>query len=277
MVIPDNETHASVGARRSVGDGLGTTAALSMHSWVNMIPGQVSAIHRGLLNVGIRVRIGERTDLRVRWPLGFHVRSESVHGVSVKAAIPVEAIHLESGYFRLGKRRWNRWVGRITFVERLQDRRVVSVNLHNDPVTLKCCGSMTGLNWVPQVWDTVNIVVDPTKISLDVSLKIDDTSNVSHDRETFDPCRDARVWMRAQVTEVAEASEGRFLSLLIGTARVSVFIGREEDSFGRWNSGMTLDIHVGRYDAWLKPCRSDCAPVLCGLLYLDSHSLAAGR
>lgn len=277
MVIPDKETHGIIGARRSVGDASRTTAAVSMHSLVNMIPGQVSAVHRGLLNVGLRLRVGERTDLRVRWLLAANITSELVPGVSVNAIIPAEAVHLESGYFRLGKRRWNRWIGRITFVETLQDRRVVSVKLHNDPVTLKCCGSMTGLNWVPQVWDTVNIVVDPTKISLDTGLKIDDAPNVSHDRETFHPFRDARVWMRAQVTAVGEAPEGRFLSLLIGTARVSVFIDREQDGFGRWNSGMTLDIHVGRYDAWLKPCSSDGAPVLCGVLYLDSHCIAVTR
>lgn len=277
MVIPDNETHASIGAQRSVGDASETTAALSMHSLVNMIPGQVSAIHRGLLNVGIRVRVGERTDLRVRWPLAANVKAELEPGLSVKVVIPAEAVHLESGYFRLGKRRWNRWIGRITFVETLQDRWVVSVKIHNDPVTLKCCGTMTGLNWVPQVWDTVNIIVDPTKISLDTGLNIDDAPNVSHDRETFDPFRDARVWMRAQVTEIGEASEGKFLSLLIGTARVSVFIGWEDDSFDRWSSGMTLDIHVGRYDAWLKPAGGDRASVLCGLLYLDSQSITATR
>ena len=186
--------------------------------------------------------------------LGLPLTPDPVQGLSVKAVIPAEAVHLESGYFRLGKRRWNRWIGRIVFVEMLQDRQVVSVKLHHDPVTLKCCGSMTGLNWVPQVWDTVNIVVDPTKISLDAGMRIETAPTVSHDGETFDPFRDARVWLSAQVTEIGEAPEGKFLSLLIGTARVSVFIGREEDSFGRWKSGMTLDIHVGRYDAWLKPC-----------------------
>ena len=73
---------------------------------------------------------------------------------------------------------------RITFVETLQDRQVVSVKLHNDPVTFKCCGSMTGLNWVPQVWDTVNIVLDPTKISLDAGHEKRDAQPVSHDGET---------------------------------------------------------------------------------------------
>ena len=68
MVIPDNEMQGSIGARKGVCDESDTTAALSMHSLVNIIPGQVTAIHQGLLNVGIRVRVGERTDLRSDGP-----------------------------------------------------------------------------------------------------------------------------------------------------------------------------------------------------------------
>jgi hypothetical protein len=277
MVISDNEMPGNIEARKKVCDESETTAASSMHSLVNMIPGEVTAIHQGLLNVGIRIRIGERTDLRVRWPLGSSLQENLVGGSLVKAVIPMEAVHLESGYFRLGKRRWNRWIGRITFVETLHNRRVVWVKLHNDRVSLKCCGSMTGLNWLPQVWDTVNIVVDPTKISLDAGMQIEAAQIVRRDAEAWDPLRDARVWLKAQVTEIGEAPEGKFHSLVIGTARVSVFIDREEDRVGQWSPGMRLDIHVGRYDAWLKRSGSESAPVLCGILFLDSQSLATTR
>ena len=51
-------------------------------------------------------------------------------GDSVKAVIPAEAVHLESGYFRLGKLRWNRWVGRIVLTEIWRDRLIVTVKLH---------------------------------------------------------------------------------------------------------------------------------------------------
>lgn len=63
MPIQDNELHGSIGARSSVGDASESTAAVSMHGSINMISGQVTYIHQGLLNVGIRVRIGKRTDL----------------------------------------------------------------------------------------------------------------------------------------------------------------------------------------------------------------------
>ena len=167
MVMSDNKMHGNMGTRKSLGNELDPTAASTMQSLINVMDGQVTAIHQGLLNVGIRIRIGQQTDLRVRWPLGATLQKNLVNGSPVKAVIPMEAVHLESGYFRLGKRRWNRWIGQVTSVEAAQNRRIVSVTLHNDPLTLTCCGSMTGLNWVPQVGDTVNIVVDPTEISLD--------------------------------------------------------------------------------------------------------------
>ena len=198
-------------------------------------------------------------------------------GDSVKAVIPAEAVHLESGYFRLGKRRWNRWVGRIVLTEIWRDRLIVTVKLHNDPVTLKCCGSLAGRQWAPQVWDTVNIVVDPIKISLDLCMPDETAQAVCHEAETSNHLRDTRVWLTARVTEISEASEGEFLSLLIGTARVSVFIAREEDSFRQWTSGEILDIHVGRYDAWLKPRGSENERILCGVLFLDSRSIPVTR
>ena len=62
-----------------------------------MIPGQVRAIHRRPLNVGIRVRVGERTDLRVGWLWGSLVTAALGYDVSVTVVIPADAIHLEFG------------------------------------------------------------------------------------------------------------------------------------------------------------------------------------
>lgn len=276
-MIPDNDAHERIGGHVSDRNGAWRAAPPSIHSLVNVIPVEINAIHQGLLNVGIRVRIGEKTDLRIRWPLGTAPISELRSGQSVRVVIPAEAVHLEAGYFRLRKRRWNRWIGRIVLIETLNEQRVVSVKIHNDVVTLRCSGTMVGATWIPQLWDTVNIVVDPTKISLDLGMRQGVAPAVNRNGGTFDPFHDVRVWLRAQVTDVGEAPEGRVLSLLIGTARVAVFLGRENDSFCCWAVGMTLDIHVGRYDAWLKPRGSECAPVSCGLLYLDSQSLAAAR
>ncbi|MCW5799437.1 MAG: hypothetical protein LZF60_260030 [Nitrospira sp.] len=96
-------------------------------------------------------------------------------------------------------------------------------------------------------------------------------------REPSLSCRDARVWLRGTIAEVDKDVDGRLLSLLIGAARVSVLVGREDDHFASWAAGMFIDIHIDRYEAWVKPCGRDCAPVLCGLLYLDHQSLAGAR
>lgn len=151
---------------------------------------------------------------------------------------------------------------------------MVSVKLHNDSVMLKCSGSMTGSNWVPRVWDTVNIVVDPTKIRLNAGRRENAVPDRISERDTIDSCQDARVWLKAQIIQTDEAQEGRLLSLLVGTARVSVLIDREGDSVRRWSPGLTIEIHIGRYEARMKPCGRDCPPVLCGLLYLGRQSLA---
>lgn len=90
-------------------------------------------------------------------------------------------------------------------------------------------------------------------------------------------CEDARVWLKATIAEVDRDLDGRLLSLLVGTARVSVLVERKEDHFAGWAAGMLIDIHIGRYEAWVKPCGKDCLPVLCGLLYLDHQSLASAR
>ena len=141
------------------------------------------------MNVGIRARVGERTDLRVRWPLAANVTSELVPGVSVNAIIPAEAVHLESGYFRLGKQRCNRWIGRIVLVELLEGKPLVEVKLHHDPVTLKCRESMTGQNWTPRVWETATVVVDPKKISLIVGWRHDGPWDQASRRRLLTPVR----------------------------------------------------------------------------------------
>jgi len=88
---------------------------------------------------------------------------------------------------------------------------------------------------------------------------------------------DSRVWLKAQIVEVVQAPEGRLLSLLVGSAQVSALVGSESDRFGRWASGMAVEIHVGRYEAWLKPHGGGWPPVLCGILYLDRHTLDRAR
>ena len=185
MISPDNDVHERGEARVGARDRSERAVASSTFWSAKVLSGRITAIHQGLLNVGIRMPVGERTDLRVRWPVGSDVMPELVPGLTVNAVIPAEAVHLESGYFRLGKQRWNRWIGRIVWVEPLVETPMVEVKFHDDPITLKCCGSVTGHNWTPQVWETVNIVVDPTKIRINVGSRHDGPRDQS-------PARDSR-------------------------------------------------------------------------------------
>ncbi len=88
---------------------------------------------------------------------------------------------------------------------------------------------------------------------------------------------DVRVWLRATIVDVDRSSDRCLLSLLVGTARVSVLVEQEHDHFTGWAVGMLIEIHISPYEAWVKPYGVDSSPVLCGLLYLDQQSVAGAR
>ncbi len=132
----------------------------------NEIAGVVQCQHVGLVRAGARIKVTERTDLRVRWPL--HHDQQFIAGQRVIATIPVDAVHLEAGMFRRGKQRWNRWVGRIVLVEPGQAGPTYTVKIHGEDWTLKGHGPVLGAKEPPQTWDIVNVVVDPQKIDLSV-------------------------------------------------------------------------------------------------------------
>jgi hypothetical protein len=134
----------------------------------NVVAGPVVAIYHGLTRTGIRMRVGERTDLRVKWPSQQGAVSDIKIGEWVIATIPAEAVRLEAGEFRQGKSRWNRWIGRIVFVKPERTAPMITVKLHGESWTLKSTGPVVGLSRRPQVWDTVNIVVDPAQVRIAV-------------------------------------------------------------------------------------------------------------
>jgi hypothetical protein len=82
--------------------------------------------------------------------------------------IPAEAVRCEAGEFRQGKTRWNRWIGRIVFVEPVRTAPLITVKLYGENWTLKSTVPVFGLSRRPQVWDTVNIVIDPTQVRIAV-------------------------------------------------------------------------------------------------------------
>lgn len=278
MLIPDDETVRNETPLERGHEGMSVRAfSSSPNAMVNVVPAQVASIYRGLVRVGIRLRVGERTNLAVRLPLGHGMANNLSAGQWVKALIPSEAVQLEAGYFRQGKRRWNRWIGNVLSVESASGEQMVTVGLHNDQFMLTSCGSIMGSDRCLQVWDTVNVVVDPTRITLEAASAAGSAWSQKEEEGLSDLLADSRVWLRARIVEVGKAPEGRLLSLLVGSARVSALVGWESDSFGQWAHGMAVEIHVGQYEAWLKPRGNGCAPILCGILYLDQHTLGGAR
>jgi hypothetical protein len=132
----------------------------------NVLTGIVISKSEGLTRTTLRIRVGERTDLRIRWQATLVPHGTVDIGQTVCAIIPEEAVHLEAGGFRRGKQRWNRWIGRVVLVNRQNEDPVITVKLHWESITLKSVGPVMGARAALSVWDTVNIVVDPQQIRL---------------------------------------------------------------------------------------------------------------
>ena len=130
----------------------------------NWVAGVVQSQHVGLVRAGVRIRVMERTDLRVRWPIGEP--RGFVDGQLVVATIPAETVRLEAGLFRRSKQRWNRWTGRIVLVESAETGTVYTVKIHGEDWTLKGFGPVVGARQPSKPWDIVNIVVDPQRVDL---------------------------------------------------------------------------------------------------------------
>lgn len=131
---------------------------------VNWIGGVVQSRYIGMVREGVRIKVLERIDLRVRWPIG--VPHHYGVGQQVIAAIPAQAVRLEAGMFRRSKQRWNRWIGRIVLSEQSAGRRLYTVKIHGEEWTIKSTGLVSGAEQEMKPWNVVNVVVDPQQIDL---------------------------------------------------------------------------------------------------------------
>jgi hypothetical protein len=135
-----------------------------MDRTINCIEGVIRSQSVGLARAGVRIKIMERTELRVRWPL--EQRRYFVAGQCVLATIPAGAVRLEAGMFRRTNQRWNRWTGRIALVEHRESGPLYTVKIHREDWTIKAYGPVLGARQPIQTWDVVSIVVDPQLIQL---------------------------------------------------------------------------------------------------------------
>jgi hypothetical protein len=134
---------------------------------MNWVKGLIHSQYAGLVRAGVRIRVGQRADLRVRWEKRQERRF--VVGQPIVAMIPAGGVRLESGMFRRSKQRWNRWVGRIVLIEHLEAEVLYTVKVHREEWTLKSLGPVLWAQHPSQPWDVVNVVVDPEVVELSLA------------------------------------------------------------------------------------------------------------
>jgi hypothetical protein len=154
--------HQSVIASR----GVDTGSMCAEGTIINWVRGIIHSQYVGLVRCGVRMKVGVRTDLRIRW--ARREEREFVVGQPVVATIPAETVRLESGMFRRGKQRWNRWVGRIVLIQQVEAGSLYTVKVHGEEWTLKSLGPVLGAQRPSRPWDVVNIVVDPQRVDLSI-------------------------------------------------------------------------------------------------------------
>lgn len=218
----------------------------------NVLTGVVSARMEGLTRTTYRIRIGAHTDLRMRWTRSAQSRRTLEIGQTVRLTIPQEAVHLEAGGFRRGKQRWNRWVGRVVLADRTSGAGSTTVKIHQAPITLKSCGPAIGAHAPLATWDTVNIVIDPHRITV-CSCAL---ASVPEPPPRRSPPAAAgtppSVWLRATVRAVRQISIGQYLTLSAGGTTLSALIETEPSSARGWKAGTALEINLGSGDAWIR-------------------------
>ena len=164
-----HKTHSTENLGRYIipGLGRGSGSVCADGAITNWVTGVIQSQHVGLVRAGVRIKVGSRADLRVRWAL--ETNRQFVVGQQVITTIPAEAVRLEFGLFRRSQQRWNRWVGRIVLVESVERGNVYTVKIHGEEWTIKGYGPVLGAPQPCKPWDVVNVVVDPQAIELSVA------------------------------------------------------------------------------------------------------------
>jgi hypothetical protein len=147
--------------------GTGSGSVSAGGTIINWITGVIQSQYAGLVRSGVRIKVGKRADLRVRWALANQCLF--VLGQRVVATIPAGAVRLECGIFRRSRQRWNRWIGRIVLVEHAEAGTMYTVKIHGEEWTIKSYGPVVGARQPSKPWDVVNVVVDPQAVDLSIA------------------------------------------------------------------------------------------------------------
>ena len=229
--------------------------------FLNVQSGVVISRTEGLTRTTLRIRVGERTVLRVRRRAPSPIADSIEIGQTVQVIIPSEAVQLEAGWFRRGTQRWNRWIGRVVLVNRNTHDPVTTVKIHRDSITLQSIAPVIGATRLTP-WDTVNIVVDPHQVGVVA---------VSRPRQQMQPTRPSSprvdsqgsfIWQRAIIRTVRPIPTGLFVALNVGTVRISTVIEPNITAMLSWMVGTSVEISTNRCDTWIRRCAGSLM-VLC--------------
>jgi len=228
----------------------------------NVFNGIVISRSEGLTRTTLRVRIGERTVLRVRW-LGQSAAHDSIDvRQPVRVVIPEEAVQLEIGGFRRGKQRWNRWIGHVVLAYHSNHDPVTTVKIHHHDITLRSRGPVLGACTPLMMLDAVNVVVDPQHVWL---IPLPPASGASRDS---DPAPDsdpplASLWLQATVRSFRSTQDAQHVALDVGIAKVAVLIETPGGSALFLNAGASVQVSIGHGGAWIRRDANSTALACC--------------
>jgi hypothetical protein len=217
----------------------------------NVLTGIVMSKRTGLTRTTMRIRVSERTDVRVRRPASSLSEDAVDIGQMVRLTIPEEAVQLEAGGFRRSKQRWNRWIGRVVLVDRNNDDPITTIKIYRDILTLRSRGPVIGAHRPLAAWDTVNIVVDPQQVSLTPMNRSSPrvTNSSSHSLGGSQP---TSVWLRAIIRSFRLSPIGQHVVLDIGGVKLSALVKGDREAMQGWTIGSQAEINISLCDAWIR-------------------------
>ena len=234
----------------------------AMSSAPNVFTGVVISKQEGLTRTTLRIRVSERTDLRVRWSTSTRQHADVSVGHTVRLFLPDTAVRLEAGAFRRGKQRWNRWIGRVVLVQQHLGDFVTTVKIHRDSITLRSRGPILGAHTPLTTWDTVNIVVDPEQVGLThLRRPIAPLSSPPAHSSSAPPPGSG--WLAAMFQSLRPTPEGVQGMLNLGGIALPVFIAGDGQALSIWRTGVSVEVRIDTSTAWIRrnatatavPCR----------------------
>lgn len=230
----------------------------------NRLDGRVVSILCGLTRTTVKLLTEGEVVLTVR------CSSENFEPMNVRighhmtAQINAHDVLLGTAGMSLGKERWNRWSGRIVLIGPGGSTPLITVKLQGKGCILKSTGPVVGQPLRPEAWEPVSIVIDPENVTL-----------APHRRATHDigaatgvGMHDShRVWLKARVEAVRRGESGSVVSLDVGGTRVSAVLCGDHATLCEWTPGLPVEMHVGQWEAWLRPTGDRIDAVMCKLVY----------